>query len=302
MGPRLVMATVIAGVACRGRLAVVPALQAVTRGRVALMAACSGSALAPEPLVEVEAKLFLNARQRERLTGQLQPIGRKHIRDTYYDTVDYALTRRDWWLRQRGEAWELKVPWRSMESAKPAVHTYEEVEELEGIRTRLAELGTWSDSSPGNEFAEHLAANGVVGFARICTERVSLQADGAVAAALGVRSICVDLDTVDFDPVFAEAGTSGLPATPFVLAEVEVMAAKEPGAVQAAEAAVQQFLASHGLQSSRAYGKLVEYLVRHRPKHLAALDAAGVVTREELELALQRRDARGGEPALDPQR
>ncbi|XP_076321336.1 thiamine-triphosphatase-like isoform X2 [Tachypleus tridentatus] len=61
--------------------------------------------------LEVERKFIVPADCEtliESLGGTL--IEEKHFQDDYYDTEDYSLTIKDYWLRQRDGIWQLKYP------------------------------------------------------------------------------------------------------------------------------------------------------------------------------------------------
>jgi CYTH domain len=47
--------------------------------------------------------------------------------DSYWDTADHALARRDAWLRLRAGAWELKTPLPGPAAASAATAVYREV-------------------------------------------------------------------------------------------------------------------------------------------------------------------------------
>lgn len=113
---RRLLATVLAS---RGAAVASTALAArhrrwvLSRGAASVAAA---TAAAPalgtgEALVEVERKLFLTDAHRSKLLAELQVLKQVRLVDTYYDGPDHAVTLRDWWLRQRGATWELKVAW-----------------------------------------------------------------------------------------------------------------------------------------------------------------------------------------------
>ncbi|CAI8032888.1 Thiamine-triphosphatase [Geodia barretti] len=60
-------------------------------------------------MIEVERKFLITPETRDRISslgGSL--LARKHLHDTYYDTVDHRMVQQDHWLRKRGERWELK--------------------------------------------------------------------------------------------------------------------------------------------------------------------------------------------------
>lgn len=258
-----------------------------------------GDAASESAVVEVERKLFLTAGQCQSLRSSLSVRGEKSFWDVYYDGPGYPLTTQDWWLRQRGRAWELKVPWTAGQ-ALAATQSYEEVADEGGIARRLLAAGLLGEECasavPSRAAAAGisecpvgletmLAEAGIVPFAKLYTERVSAAADAAALAAYGVTSLQLDMDIVTYDAAFAESSVrpSSQDLAPFVIAEVEVMAPKAQGAVDLAVASVDKFLASHGLQDApKAHSKLIEYMLRFRPEHLEALGVAGVVPKEKL--------------------
>lgn len=61
-------------------------------------------------MIEVEKKFILNVGDKERLLGGAQFVGKTINRDVYYDTPDFFLAQKDWWLRKRNGCFELKIP------------------------------------------------------------------------------------------------------------------------------------------------------------------------------------------------
>eukprot|EP00448_Togula_jolla_P001612 CAMPEP_0170603982 /NCGR_PEP_ID=MMETSP0224-20130122/19189_1 /TAXON_ID=285029 /ORGANISM="Togula jolla, Strain CCCM 725" /LENGTH=255 /DNA_ID=CAMNT_0010928873 /DNA_START=90 /DNA_END=857 /DNA_ORIENTATION=- len=235
---------------------------------------------ADSTLVEVELKLFLQPDQKETLQAGMSVHQEKAFWDTYYDVPSHVLSCQDWWLRQRGANWELKVPWFGGHDSR-GTHSYEEVVEHSEILGRLGEI--LGENIATEEFVSMeaiLKAIGLAPFARLHTARTSLRASDDVAASFGVRTLQVDMDTVTFDPSFAEqelAAKKGA-GEPFVLAEVEVVTERQQEAVNAAEEAVDLFLEEWGLKTApTAYSKLLEYMSRLRPTHLDALGRVGIV-------------------------
>lgn len=263
--------------------------------------------------IEIEKKVFLTEEQRHMLWSSLPAHAAKIFCDIYYDGPGFPLTTRDWWLRQRDGAWELKIPW-STGHGETSTHSYEEVVEDDAILFRLAAEGLLDIVDRSDAPAVAAAAAALAGaaaacqdatslpharpvlahaleagcitpFARLHTERVRLRAEDADLAAFGVRSLHVDMDTVTYDAAFAEPEALRVAGDckPFVIAEVEIMAPKEQGAIDAASEALDAFLRGQGLQDApEAYSKIIEYLLRFRPAHLEALVVVGLVSRERL--------------------
>src|SRR3989344_3797540 len=61
-------------------------------------------------MIEVEKNFDLKPGDKERLIQDAKLIAEKTFTDIYYDTADFRLTTKDYWLRQREGKWELKVP------------------------------------------------------------------------------------------------------------------------------------------------------------------------------------------------
>lgn len=291
---RRLLATVLAS---RGAAVASTALAArhrrwvLSRGAASVAAA---TAAAPalgtgEALVEVERKLFLTDAHRSKLLAELQVLKQVRLVDTYYDGPDHAVTLRDWWLRQRGATWELKVAWTRGQAGK-STQSYEEVTEPAAIMRQLRGAGLihvvaegaatpMADGELGQQLAAALEAADFQPFARVITERTSLQAGSEEVSARGVAALQVDLDVVTFDSSLAERGMEGADGeVPFVVAEVEVLVPKCQDAVMLAEKAIEDFINAKGLQDApKAYSKLLEYMLRFRPTHVAALGVAGVL-------------------------
>jgi len=244
--------------------------------------------------IEVEKKIFLTATQRKALAerSDFHVQDTESFWDTYYDGPGFSLTCKDLWLRKRDSAWELKVPWESCLLIKDK-QTYEEVVEEREILEKLKHDGIVASSIENNAVPEagrleeacHIA--GILPFARLHTERVSLRADPHLVST-GESPLClrIDLDTVHFDASFAESVNlqqADLADCPFVVAELEVLAPNNKEAVDSAAIAIDNFLLSAGLETApKAYSKLLEYLIRFRPQHVEQLSLAGLLPKEKM--------------------
>ncbi|XP_056594497.1 thiamine-triphosphatase isoform X3 [Triplophysa dalaica] len=82
--------------------------------------------------VEVERKFVCDAEVMGRLKDiGAQCIGQRQFQDQYFDTLDFVLTLKDFWLRCREGLWELKCP--AVLGSKP-------VNETETLCTRYKEI------------------------------------------------------------------------------------------------------------------------------------------------------------------
>ena len=61
------------------------------------------------------------------------------LSDSYFDTENYCLTKRDFWLRRRNDQWELKMPPKTRED-KSTCTQYEEVTSEEDIVSEVAAI------------------------------------------------------------------------------------------------------------------------------------------------------------------
>jgi len=228
------------------------------------------------PFVEIERKFFLTAGQQAALRSSLETHSKKELADTYWDAPGYPLTRRDWWLRQRNGQWELKVPWAQTQRL---AESFEEFEGDAAVLTRLREDGFAGLPVNSASTEEELRNLSFAPFARLHTSRVSLRGGGG-AVVEGLKPVNVDLDTVVFDPELAEKDIviDESQGFSFAVAELEIMAQADKVEVAKATEALNSFVQELDLTDAPpAYSKLLEYLARYRPQHLAAMREAGAL-------------------------
>jgi len=87
-------------------------------------------------MFEVEQKFRLSESQSVKLLDGAEFVWKKTFTDVYYDTVEFALTKNDIWLRKRGEIFELKLPMR--DAGNSLTQQYQEIEGEEKIREIFA--------------------------------------------------------------------------------------------------------------------------------------------------------------------
>jgi len=88
-------------------------------------------------MLEVEKNFDLVPGDKERLIKKAEFIEEKTITDTYYDSADYKLTCRDYWLRKRDGKFELKVPLNKANIHNRLTDQYKELETVENIAEEL---------------------------------------------------------------------------------------------------------------------------------------------------------------------
>lgn len=234
--------------------------------------------------VEVERKFVCDAE----IMGKLQDIGAKSIgqrqfRDQYFDSPDFILTLKDFWLRCREGLWELKSPAVSGTTPDDDTETlctrYREITTLPLIQSEVSRIirehtaeGSESNSSQReqidkvseNEDTEICSADdtkwlndlNLVCFAEFKTERCSYMLEREAGA------VRVDLDQADFG---------------YCVGEIEVLV-PEGGDMNAALQRITGIAVELGLScEKKVKGKMDVYLQRYRPEHYAKLLSAHIL-------------------------
>jgi thiamine-triphosphatase len=213
--------------------------------------------------IEVERKFVLSPELTQRLLERLESTSivseKRRLRtacftDTYFDVPDaWALTLRDWWLRQRELQWQLKIPW-GKTPRTATLDTYRELDEFADVEAALG----WSPDTA-------LREGRIAPFARIVTERETLQ------VVYRGQTLNIDLDRTDYG---------------YTVGEIEVLVLYRDNdrllsgtspimqeAVASAKTLIQSFADEIGIASTETIvrGKLAEYIRRFRPEHYRAL-------------------------------
>lgn len=194
-------------------------------------------------MIEVEKDFIPSTEAIDRLEREAEFLGEKVLHDIYYDTADYMLGKKDYWLRSRNGNFELKfiVPGAVSSAA------YNEIEDEDGIR---AALGFPADIP----LVDHLRSSSFLPFCDCTTIRREYR----------LGAVKVDLD---------EATYKDSPFT-FQTAEIEVMV-ERPDQVKDGEQALFTFAEAHGFKPLKTYGKIIEYVKHERPEQFEILLASG---------------------------
>lgn len=195
-------------------------------------------------MIEVEKNFDLAPGDKEGLIRGARFLERRVLTDVYYDTSEYDLTCRDYWLRERNGRWELKVPLNSENIGERLTDQYRELENEEEIVRQL-------DLRPGLSFVVALKEKRIEPFVTMVTTRESFEKDG----------FHFDFDEMDFG---------------FVTFEAELMV-KDVKEISLAEKRLMGLAEIYGIKSTKGRGKVIEYLARYSPRHYEALVRAGVV-------------------------
>lgn len=195
--------------------------------------------------IEIERKFHPTPDQLERLLEGAERIRERLLENTFYDSQEYALSLKDWWLRKRNGSFELKISLNP--DGNRTEDRYREVMDESEIRREL-------NLPAEGDMEAVLADRGMEPFVTFTTNRCSYAKDG----------LTIDVDDVDF-------GTFQ-----YHVVEIELIIADEAMAGEASER-IASFARAHGLESEPVPGKVTVYLERERPEHFAALKNAGLV-------------------------
>ncbi|MFH0890436.1 MAG: CYTH domain-containing protein [Candidatus Liptonbacteria bacterium] len=195
-------------------------------------------------MIEVEKNYNLKPGDKERLTADAEFLYAKAIRDIYYDSPDWKLTRRDHWLRERNGRFELKVPLNNKPISERETDQYRELE-------TDAEIARELELDPTGRISEEISEKGYVPFVTIVTQRESYRKG----------DFHLDFDEMDFG---------------FSTFEAELLVEKEED-MRGAEKRINEFARQYGVSGTTGRGKVIECLFRHAPEHYRALVSAGVI-------------------------
>lgn len=193
-------------------------------------------------MIEVEKNFDITPENKRLILDGATLLYKKMITDTYYDSKEYSLTGRDFWLRKRNGRFELKVPLNSGKILDRVTDQYRELETDEEI---ARELGLPSS----RDLSENLEKAGFEPFGTIVTTRESYQKN----------DFHLDFDEMDFG---------------FTAFEIELMVEKTED-IPNAEKRILEFASRYNVTVA-GDGKVIEYLRRFRPEHFAFLQSKSV--------------------------
>ncbi len=199
-------------------------------------------------MIEIEKNFSLKPGDKERLIRGAELVSSKTFTDVYYDDDKYSLTSRDFWLRKRGDRFELKVPLNTAGGRE----TTDRYKELETDAEIAAELGL----APDRDLAAEFGRAGYKPCATLTTKREHYRKGDF---------------NLDFDEV------SEMDYATF---EAELMV-NGPEEAARGEERVMEFAREYGLGAA-SHGKVIEYIRRNNPEQYAALGRSGVLREEDL--------------------
>ncbi len=199
-------------------------------------------------MIEIEKKFLLTEEQQRALLEGATELGEKLVNDSYLDTKDYSLTKKDFWFRLRDGAYELKMPLKS--GAGVVTNRYHELTHESQITQEL-----------GLEIVDDLPTTlkdaGIEQFMTCYTQRISYEKQG----------FHIDVDRVTYlDSTFV-----------YAVAEIELLVETEAEADDA-EARIIEFAKQFDLIIDQVVlGKVVALIQSEDPAHFEALVLAGVL-------------------------
>lgn len=194
-------------------------------------------------MIEIEKKFILVKDDVDKIKALAEPLGETIFSDTYYDSSDFTLTRRDMWMRSRSGKFELKLPVNCDKNSN--TNQYIEIDDKDEIAKVL-------DLDNADDLAVALSNKDIIPFCTIVTTRNSLK-NGQIK---------IDIDETDFG---------------YSLVEFEILA-EEKTQIHEAEDIIRDFANELGLGMENVRGKVIEYLRINSPEHYQALIESGTVT------------------------
>ena len=193
-------------------------------------------------MYEVEKTISFNDEFLQKLAGLGKLQSEKIFTDSYWDTRDYQLIKKSFWLRERDGKWELKI----YASDGNGMGMSEEITDSLRI-TELLDL-------PAGDVRSGLEKGGYRPFCELSSTRKRYSVNG----------MSVDLDSVKGESFDYQIG------------EVEMEVARQDEMPQAA-AKIAQFVWQNGLSEVKTRGKVLEYLWQVKPEVYRMLVEKGVI-------------------------
>eukprot|EP01080_Neovahlkampfia_damariscottae_P002935 gene2935-4774_t len=180
--------------------------------------------------IEVEGKFLFTKNDLDKFTRLFQVVSTENIKDTYYDTKDYFMTKNDFWLRQREEYFELKFRVGSTENRN--ILSYKEITDLNDIEHHLNHL--FEKQKRLKDYLEVFEP-----FATIETSRMKFK----------FKEFNIDLDSTNFGSNFGE---------------IEILVEEEKE-IEEAKKKIEHFMKEHNLKRDKI-GKVLSYILKRNQK------------------------------------
>lgn len=191
-------------------------------------------------MIEVEIKVHVTDKQADKLIEGAQFISKKVLITEFYDSADYKLTTKGFWLRRRNGIFELKYP----ATQDKSHHIMHEIQDEQEIRRMLG-------LDMHGTLQEALTAAGIGVLYRFTNTRQTYTKDG----------ITIDFDRANFGDLV------------YNICEIETLVESVDQTQQALDL-LHAFAKRYGISTERVEGKLEHYIrIKHPDHHYAILQS-----------------------------
>jgi len=193
-------------------------------------------------VIEVEIKVHVTDEQKQKLLDGAQKSSEETLVDEYYDSPDFKLTTKGYWLRRRNGHFELKRP--ATQSEKFDINQNIPMQEI----VDEDEIAQALDLTVAGSFIESLAAAGYQLLYKFTNLRQRFVKN----------EFTIDFDHADFGDL------------QYQMCEVEMMV-NDQSETQAALDKLYAFVSAYGIPTTKAEGKMSYYIKRKNPEHHHAI-------------------------------
>ncbi len=196
-------------------------------------------------MIEVEIKCKPTLEQKTALLQDATFVSEEHLIDVYYDSADYALSTKDFWLRTRNDKFVLKIPASTCPLLALQSNTPKHELEDEQIIRQTLQL---SDQGTLEQAAILAGYNPLYTLAK---NRKKYTKEGFI----------IDIDHATFEDLI------------FDLLEIETMV-ETPEEIRLATQKLVAFAQRHGIVLSQVPGNLIALIQAVNPEHFEILELA----------------------------
>lgn len=193
-------------------------------------------------MIEVEIKVQVTDEQAKALIKNAQFISQKVLINEYYDSADFKLTTKGFWLRRRNGTFELKFP--ATKDGNFNINKSTPMHEINDEQEIMRILNLCEYKS----LPIALAAEGYAVLYRFTTTRTTYTKDG----------FTIDFDHADFGDLI------------YSMCEIEILVESTNQTKQALDS-LYSFVKQYGISTDHTEGKLGHYMRVKNPKHYHAI-------------------------------
>lgn len=196
-------------------------------------------------MIEVEIKFKLSEEQKKALLENATFVSKDVIHDVYYDSTNYELTTKNFWLRKRNGNFMLKTP--ATQTLDRKIFSMHELTKESLIRHEL-------NLSSELTIEQAIEKAGFKPLYKITNTRIKYTKD----------EVIIDIDHADYGDFS------------YNLCELETIVDR-PEQIEQASLRLQSFAAKRGIKIDPAEGKLIHLIRLTNPEHYALLQVSNKV-------------------------